>query len=194
MAIFDKKYCDICSKKIGLLGNRKLVDANMCKNCAALLSPFMTDRRKSTLAGVKAHLAYREANKAQVAALNVTRTLGSGMKVMIDEAAGKFIVTSSNNWRSENPDVIALSQVAGCEADIVETRTEVMMKGDDGEEISYSPPKYDYEYDFFIAIRVDSPWFSEIKFQINSMCLERGSDDYKDCERLSNEIKQALAK
>ena len=24
MGLFDKKYCDICGEKIGLLGNRKL--------------------------------------------------------------------------------------------------------------------------------------------------------------------------
>lgn len=28
MGLFDKKYCDICGEKIGLLGNRKLDDGN----------------------------------------------------------------------------------------------------------------------------------------------------------------------
>ena len=26
MGLFDKKYCDICGEKIGLLGNRKVED------------------------------------------------------------------------------------------------------------------------------------------------------------------------
>ena len=30
MGLFDKKYCDICGEKIGLLGNRKLDDRNLC--------------------------------------------------------------------------------------------------------------------------------------------------------------------
>ena len=34
MGLFDKKYCDICGEKIGLLGNRKLEDGNLCKDCA----------------------------------------------------------------------------------------------------------------------------------------------------------------
>ena len=34
MGLFDKKYCDICGEKIGLLGNRKLENGNLCKNCA----------------------------------------------------------------------------------------------------------------------------------------------------------------
>ena len=32
MGLFDKKYCDICGEKIGLLGNRKLEDGNLCKD------------------------------------------------------------------------------------------------------------------------------------------------------------------
>ena len=32
MGLFDKKICDICGEKIGLLGNRKLDDGNLCKD------------------------------------------------------------------------------------------------------------------------------------------------------------------
>jgi hypothetical protein len=63
MGIFDKKFCDLCGEKIGLLGNRKLEDGNMCGNCAKKLSPFTTDRRRTSVADIKQHLAYREANK-----------------------------------------------------------------------------------------------------------------------------------
>ena len=45
MGLFDKKYCDICGEKIGLLGNRKLENGNLCKNCAKKLSPWFSDRR-----------------------------------------------------------------------------------------------------------------------------------------------------
>ena len=40
MGLFDKKICDICGEKIGLLGNRKLDDGNLCKDCAKKLSPW----------------------------------------------------------------------------------------------------------------------------------------------------------
>ena len=46
--LFEKKECAICGGEIGLLGNRKLEDGNLCKDCAKLISPFMTDRRQST--------------------------------------------------------------------------------------------------------------------------------------------------
>lgn len=32
--VFEKKECDICGGEIGLLGNRKLDDGNLCKECA----------------------------------------------------------------------------------------------------------------------------------------------------------------
>ena len=51
MGLFDKKYCDICGEKIGLLGNRKLEDGNLCKDCAKKLSPWFSDRRSSVSVG-----------------------------------------------------------------------------------------------------------------------------------------------
>ena len=47
--IFEKKLCSICGGEIGLLGNRKLEDGNLCKVCAGKLSPFFSDRRNSTV-------------------------------------------------------------------------------------------------------------------------------------------------
>jgi len=193
MGLFDKKYCDICGGKIGLMGNRKLEDGNMCKDCAGKLSPFTTDRRRTTSADIKDHLAYREANKAEVAAFNVTRTLGEGTKVLLDEDAGKFIVTSSGRWQNENPDVMAFSQVTGCNTEIQEDKTELKTKDQEGKEISYSPPRYRYDYDFYVAIHINSPWFNEIKFQLNRSSVEqRGSVQYREFERQANEIKAAL--
>ena len=74
--VFEKKQCSICGGDIGLLGNRKLEDGNMCKECAAKLSPFFSDRRSSTVAEIEEQLAYREANKEAVKEFHTTRTLG----------------------------------------------------------------------------------------------------------------------
>ena len=54
--LFEKKDCEICGGEIGLLGNRKLVDGDMCKSCAAKLSPWFEDRRESTVAQIKEQL------------------------------------------------------------------------------------------------------------------------------------------
>ena len=46
MGLFDKKYCDICGEKIGLLGNRKLEDGNLCKDWGDTFVTFETDERE----------------------------------------------------------------------------------------------------------------------------------------------------
>jgi hypothetical protein len=148
MGLFDKKYCDICGEKIGLLGNRKLEDGNMCKDCAAKLSPYTTDRLRTTVSEIKEHLAYREANKDEVARFNVTRTIGDRIKILFDEDNEKFIVTSDNRWQSGNPDVISFSQVTGCQTEIRESRSEIKRKDAQGNEVSFNPPRYDIDYDF----------------------------------------------
>ncbi len=193
MGLFDKKYCDICGEKIGLLGNRKLEDGNMCKDCAAMLSPFTTDRRRTTLAEIKDHLAYREGNQAEVAAFNVTRTFGDRMKVLLDEDQGKFMVTAERRWQDANPDVMLFSQVTGCQTEIREERTELKRKTADGKEESYNPPRYDVDYDFYLTINVNSPFFSEIEFKLNNNRIEeRHSVEFREFERQANEIRQAL--
>jgi hypothetical protein len=151
--LFEKKECSVCGCEIGLLGNRKLEDGNLCKNCAGKLSRWFEDRRESTVEQIKEQLAYREANKAKVAAFNVTRTLGRNMKVLLDEDAGVFMVTDSRNLEEENPDVLAFSDVTGCELDIDESEDEITFKNPQGEEKSYNPPRYKYFYDFYMKFQ-----------------------------------------
>ena len=121
MGLFDafkKKECSVCGGEIGLLGNRKLEDGNLCKNCAAKLSPFFSDRRSSTVEEIKEQLSYREENRQAVAAFHTTRSLGRNTKVLLDEDAGKFMVTGARDLAQANPDVLDFSQVTGCELDI----------------------------------------------------------------------------
>lgn len=166
--LFEKKECSVCGGEIGLLGNRKLEDGNLCKECAKKLSPWFDDRRHSTVEQIEEQLEYREANRAKVEAFCVTRTLGEGMKVLIDEDAGQFMVTDSSRVKEANPDVLSFSDVTGCVLDIDEDRTELMREGKDGEEISYNPPRYEYDYDFHVVIHVRNPYFDEIRFRLNS--------------------------
>lgn len=174
--LFEKKECAICGGEIGLLGNRKLEDGNMCKNCAAKLSPWFSDRRSSTVEEIKEQLDYREANKEKVASFCTTRTLGENTKILLDEDAGLFMVTSARNLKEANPDVLAFSDVTGCNLDIDERKIELKreVKKPDGttEEVSYQPPRYTYEYDFYVVIHVRNPYFDEIRFQLNRSTVE----------------------
>jgi len=168
MGLFDKKYCDVCGNKIGLLGNRKLEDGNLCKDCANKLSPWFSERRSSTVEEIKQQLEYRANNEAAVEAFTPTRTLGEKYKVYIDEANGKFLVAWGSSYKGTNPDVLNISDVTGCNLEIEENRTEIQYEDNEGNRHNYSPSRYSYSYDFNICINVNHPYFNEMKFQINN--------------------------
>ena len=93
MGLFSKKFCDICGEKIGLLGNRKLEDGNMCKDCARKLSPWFSDRRQSTVSEIRSQLKDREENKERVKNFRVTEDLpGNREHVFLDRTQGWFSV------------------------------------------------------------------------------------------------------
>lgn len=169
---FEKKTCDVCGAEISLLGNRKLEDGNLCKKCAAKLSPWFSERRHSTLAEIKAQLAYREANRGAVAAFHCTRTLGENMRVLLDEDAGTFLVTGARDLAEENPDVLQFEQVTGCDVDIDETRTEQTYRDKQGNEVGYKPPRYLFRYDFTVVVHVNHPYFDEMRFRLNNSPVE----------------------
>ena len=89
MGLFDKKFCSVCGEKIGLLGNRKLEDGNLCKDCTNKLSPWFDERRHSTVAEIEEQLRYREENKKEVEKFNPTRVLGRNGKIYLDEGQKK---------------------------------------------------------------------------------------------------------
>ena len=183
MGLFDafkKKECSICGGEIGLLGNRKLEDGNMCKTCASKLSPWFSDRRNSTVAEINEQLAYREENRARVAAFRTTRTLGENPKVLLDEDAGKFMVTSARNLAEANPDVLDFADVTGCDLDIDEDKTEIEYKDKDGNRQSFNPKRYAYSYDFYIVIHVNNPYFNEIRFRLNHSRVDNDQETLLD--------------
>ncbi len=170
--LFEKKTCDLCGGEIGLLGNRKLEDGNMCKECGKKLSPWFSDRKNSTVEEIRAQLSYREDNKEEVAKFRITRSFGENMKLLLDEDAGKFMVTDRSDIKSANPDVLSFSDVTGCTFEIDEDESEIMREDKDGNEISYVPPRYCYQYDFYINVQVRNPYFNEIRFQLNDSTVE----------------------
>lgn len=171
MGLFDKKYCDICGEKIGLLGNRKLENGNLCKDCAKKLSPWFSDRRSSTVEEIKAQLDWREANRDKAAQFRTTRSFGERTRLLLDENHQWFTVTREMNPAEDNSDVLDFSTITGCRVDIDESRTELKIetKDSDGKIVrkSYNPPRYEYDYDFNIIISVNTPYFNEMKFKLN---------------------------
>ena len=172
MGLFDKKYCDICGEKIGLLGNCKLDDGNLCKECAQKLSPWFEERRHSTVEEIKRQLAYREQNKELVQKFNVTRQISTKTyNVFIDDIQGNFTIAHKLDVK-ENPDIVPLSAVLQCKMDIEQDRKEETYTKD-GKTVSYDPPVYKYEYQYRMKIQVRSPWFDDMDFRLHNFSIEQ---------------------
>ena len=135
--------------------------------------------------------------------------LGTVTKVLLDEDAGKFMVTRARDLTEANPDVLDFADVTGCNLDIDESRCEILREDQDGNEVSYNPPRYEYSYDFYITIFVNNPYFDEIRFQINSSPVDitpppmlrpginagfnpENNVEYRNYKNLAEEIRQAL--
>ena len=50
-------------------------------------------------------------------------------------------------------------------------RQELTREDADGKDVSYVPPRYEYSYDFFLVISVRHPYFDEMRFSLNKMCI-----------------------
>ena len=193
MGLFDKKYCDVCGERIRFLGNKKLEDGNLCKGCESKLSPWFSDRRRSTVEEIKAQLAYREENKQRAAAFAATVSYGEGNVVLIDENKQQFVIKRAGESMSDNPDVLALSDVTGCDVSVEHSQLEEKTKDDQGKPISYNPPRRTHSYRFFLTVRVNHPYFDEMRFRVN-----RGNVEIKtgypsaDAPALSAQIAGAL--
>ena len=172
MGLFDKKYCDVCGEKIRFLGNRKLEDGNLCKDCAEKLSPWFSDRRRSTVSEIKAQLAYREENKEKVAAFRCSRTLGESSLVCIDDEKGQFLIRRGGESLGNNPDVLALDDVQDCRVDIEESKREEKHLNEEKKQVSFEPPRFTYSYGFYVEISVNHPYFDDMRFRVNRSSVE----------------------
>ena len=143
---------------------------------------------------IKRQLAYRAENEKKLADFYPTLTFDGSKKVYIDPLKELFIVTGLSNWRSDNPDLIAFSQVLGVNTDVKENKEEIYYEDSDGNKKSYVPPRYTCDYEFNVTIRVDSPWFDEIELELSdgSRPDNRYTDLYREYERRMHELADIL--
>ncbi len=177
MGFFDKKYCDICGKEIRFLGNRKLDDGNMCKDCAAKLSHWFTGRKRTSVEAIKEQLAYREKNAEELKSFEPDKIIGDYYKFYIDTKKKCFVVSSlTAKWRQENPDILRFDQVKDMKVTVKEDSDEIFYKDADGKNVSYDPKRYEYDYDFYMHIDVDHKYFDDLDFKLNHERPENPGD------------------
>ena len=170
--VFKKKECCICGNEVGLLGNRKLEDGNMCSKCTKKLSPWFEERRHSTVEQIKAQLQYREQNSINLEDFQVTRVIGDAYKFYVEEKDGvptRFFVTDAADYKEKNPDIVAFKDIVSCVTNIEKRREEMKQRNAEGNMVSYNPPRYKVHHNFYIEMGIrNNPYFDSIRFYVNS--------------------------
>lgn len=172
MGLFDKKECSICGEKIGFLGNRKLEDGNLCKDCAKKLSPLFEERRHSTVEEIRQQLAYREENAKIYAGFTPDKVYCGVQDLKIDTVGRRFVFIDSFNRKTVVPDVISFDQITSCTMYVDDQRKELYREDANGEKHRYVPSRYEHWFFFHIKITVVSPWFEQMDFQLNRQPLK----------------------
>lgn len=152
MELYDRITCDICGKGTTLSENHALEDGKICPDCAQKLSPLFENYRRATVEQIRRHLAYREENRKKLENFSPNLIFCGSKKVYIDPCRN-FLVTTEQDWRSGNPDLIDLSQVWQVHPEIHEI---------------YRPLDGGIEYAFLVTILVDSPWFEQIELELSA--------------------------
>jgi len=193
MGLFDAKYCDVCGEKLGLLGNTKIANGTLCKECGKKLSPLLSDVKHRQLSEIKNHLMYREDNEHILGNFKPDKEFGKYKKIFIDSNAGVFCVSRAD-WKGLNADLITLEQVTSVDTEVIEDKEEILYENKDGTKSSYHPQKFEFEYSFKITIYVDSPWFSKITVDLSDTDHPevKWDDKYTLYDKQLREAKAAL--
>lgn len=191
--LFEKKECSICGGEIGLLGNRKLEDGNMCKKCAAKLSPFFSERRHSTVDQINEQLAYREKNQEALKGFRPVRSFGENEHMIVEEINSvptRFVLCDGDDYEKQNADLISFKDVTDCSIQIAHTDYELTRTNDENKQVSYEPPRYKHNYNFRVKLQIENnPYFDEISFKLNEDTVEIVTDvPEKRFDRLSHDL------
>jgi hypothetical protein len=197
MGLFDRKICDICGGKCGLLGGKKVKDGRLCSDCAKKQSPYLPGRKNFTVEEMKQHLADRERNQEMINEFVPTRTIGRHLKLYIDDGSGLWFITSTRRYQDDNPDLFQADQVLGARVDIDRDEREVVVQAAvpaaDGKPGKPAVTRKVIEYDFYVNIDVSHPWVNQMHLKVNRSTIESTmGPDYRESDRDSKEIVAAL--
>ena len=69
----------------------------------------------------------------------------------------------------------------------------VRQKRKDGKTVSYQPPIYDYEFDYTMSIKVNTSWFDDMDFRLNTFSISSEKrDELMEVEQTGHQIIVAL--
>jgi len=69
--------------------------------------------------------------------------------------------------------------VGGADVDVTSSRRELKRKNEQGEMVSYQPPRFEHNFDFYVHMNiVGCPFFDEIRFRMNPITVRVVEESY----------------
>lgn len=191
-----KKNCAVCEDKASILTRIRLNDGFLCNDCAKKCSEHLDDYDEITAEEIRKHLEYREKNKLSksLTEFETTLTLGEYEILKIDEKHGTWLLDTGKRFKNENPDIFYLSQITDA---LFVRKKELLNQYKENKEsksklINFFNRKNRwplYGYWFYVVIKVDHPYFSEISMRINKYIVnEINQIQYLYCVRYAQDI------
>jgi hypothetical protein len=175
--IFSKESCILCGNEVGSLSRKRLGDETViCKDCAKRLSPFFDDFENSDAAAIKMQVADRQANVTRLATFAIDECYGFEDAVLIDRHNGQFCVNqggggityeSPGSLIGPNPDVVSVKAITSIEVEGAGWSCHEVKHSVNGEQVSYSPRRFEYPCNVTLVIRVDHPYIETMTARIN---------------------------
>lgn len=202
--------CILCGEEAASFGSRAVAAGWLCGGCVEKMSPWFRLRQDVAPEELRAHLAYREGNKALLPGFRPAVRLWRNPTLYLDDVRGQFAVSDAltKDFPTENPDILEYGQILQCDMEIEEHRTELKRFSPGLGRISYRPKRYQYRFHVWVRILVDHPFFREMRFRLNQRPLEvSGLDvaasvlgkvvkdrDYQSCVKTAEKMREVLLK
>ncbi len=118
MALFGKKTCAVCGKKITAMGSLSIGDGAICMDCKNACSKQLRGLRRMKTEDVRAHLRYREENARRLRAYHPDIIIGKNGPMLAANSHEKtFCFALSDTVFNEQADLFDYDQVTGVEID-----------------------------------------------------------------------------
>lgn len=204
----EPAHCILCGAEAVSFGSQAVAAGWLCGGCVGKMSPWFRLRQDVTPEELRAHLEYRESNRARLPDFLPTVRLWRNPTLYMDDAHGQFTVSDAltRDFPAENPDILEYGQILECDVQIEESRSELKQFSPGLGRISYRPKRYNYRFHVWVRILVAHPFFDEMRFRLNQRPLiVRGRDvaasvqgkvvkdgEYQACAQTAGKMREVL--
>lgn len=164
MALFEKKFCEICGEKARLLSRTAIEDGYICGDCRNKLSEFSDDFSNKTLDDIKEEMSFREENKKLFETFVETRAVGEHNEILVDEDHGWWVLADSNDYTDGNPDVFRCDEFIRTD---VREDFRTIQDDSDRDPNFHRPPREVLE-NLYFDVYVKHPYVNVVSFNLLS--------------------------